>query len=62
MNLKKGQVLAFMWIGIASNFIVLGYFSYDEAEYRNIFLSACFIGVLACVYEAVRLYRKNKNN
>ena len=50
-----------MQITLAANFVLLGYIFYDEAEYRNIILSACFIGVLACVYEAIKIYRKNNN-
>ena len=61
MNLKKRKVLVLVQITLAANFVLLGYIFYDEAEYRNIILSACFIGVLACIYEAIRIYRKNNN-
>ena len=62
MKLKKWKALIFMQITLAANFMLLGYIFYDQVEYRHIILSACFIGVLACVYEALRIYRKNKNS
>jgi len=61
MKLKKWKALVVMQTTLAVNFMLLGYMFYDEAEYRNIILSACFIGVLACVYEAIKIYRKNNN-
>ena len=61
MKLKKWKALIFMQITLAANFMLLGYIFYDQVEYRHIILSACFIGVLACIYEAIRIYRKNNN-
>jgi hypothetical protein len=45
---------------LALNFIILGYMLSDESEYKNIIISVSIIGALACVYKAVRIYRKNK--
>lgn len=61
MKSKKRKALIFIQIVLAFNFILFGYIFYDEAEYRNIILSVCFIGALACVYEAIRIYRNNQN-
>ena len=33
----------------------------DEPEYKNIIIIFCSIGALACAYEALRIYRKNRN-
>ncbi|CAI8393814.1 MAG: Uncharacterised protein [Flavobacterium sp. SCGC AAA160-P02] len=61
MKLKKWKALVFIQITLASNFILFGYIFYDEAGYRNIILSVCIIGFLACFYEAIRIYRNNKS-
>ena len=58
---KKPISLIFMQITLALNFIILGYFLSDEPEYKNIIIILCSIGVFACVYEALRIYRKNRN-
>jgi len=50
-----------MQITLALNFIILGYILSDEPEYKNIIISASIIGALACAYEALRIYKKNKN-
>ena len=49
-----------MQIMLALNIIVVGYMLSDESEYKTIFISLSIIGALACVYEAVKIYRKNK--
>tara|TARA_B100000497_G_scaffold15335_1_gene17719 strand:- start:62 stop:247 length:186 start_codon:yes stop_codon:yes gene_type:complete len=61
MKLEKWKALIFMQITLASNFIILGYILSDEPEYKNIIISASIIGALACTYEALRIYKKNKN-
>ena len=61
MKLEKWKALIFMQITLASNFIILGYILSDEPEYKNIIISASIIGALACAYEALRIYKKNKN-
>ena len=58
---KKPISLIFMQITLALNFIILGYFLSDEPEYKNIIIIVCSIGALACAYEALRIYKKNKN-
>ena len=50
-----------MQITLALNFIILGYILSDEPEYKNIIISVSIIGALACTYEAVRIYRNNRN-
>ena len=58
---KKPIALIFMQITLALNFIILGYILSDEPEYKNIIISVSIIGALACTYEAVRIYRNNRN-
>jgi hypothetical protein len=58
--MKKWKALIFMQVAIASNFIVLGFIFYNETEYKKTVLYLSIIGALACVYEAVKIYRKNK--
>jgi len=50
-----------MQITLALNIIILGYLFSDEPEYKNIIIIFCSIGALACAYEALRIYRKNRN-
>jgi hypothetical protein len=33
----------------------------DESEYKTIIIIVCSIGALACAYEALRIYRRNRN-
>ena len=61
MKVSKRKSGIFLQVVLAFIFISLGYMFYDEAEYRNIILSVCFIGALACLYDAIRIYR-NKHN
>jgi len=61
MKLEKWKALIFMQITLALNFIILGYFLSDEPEYKNIIIIVCSIGALACAYEALRTYRRNRN-
>ena len=62
MKKKKTKVLIFTQIMLAFNFVGLGYMlSYDEPEYKTIIISVSIIGALACTYEAVRIYRNNRN-
>ena len=58
---KKPIALIFIQITLALNFIILGYILSDEPEYKNIIISVSIIGALACTYEAVRIYRNNRN-
>ena len=58
---KKPIALIFMQITLELNFIILGYILSDEPEYKNIIISVSIIGALACTYEAVRIYRNNRN-
>lgn len=60
MKKKQPKALVFTQIMLALSFIILGYMLSNESEYKNIIISVSIIGVLACVYEAVRIYRKNK--
>tara|TARA_B100000497_G_scaffold80304_1_gene89614 strand:+ start:366 stop:551 length:186 start_codon:yes stop_codon:yes gene_type:complete len=61
MKLEKWKALIFMQITLALNFIILGYMLSDESEYKTIIISVSIIGALACTYEAVRIYRNNRN-
>jgi hypothetical protein len=61
MKLEKWKALIFMQITLALNIIILGYLFSDEPEYKNIIIIFCSIGALACAYEALRIYRKNRN-
>ena len=61
MKKKQPKALVFTQIMLALNFIILGYMLSNESEYKNIIISVSIIGALACIYEAVRIYRKNKN-
>jgi hypothetical protein len=61
MKLEKWKALIFMQITLALNIIILGYLFSDEAVYKNIIIIVCSIGALACAYEALRIYRKNRN-
>ena len=58
--MKKWKALVFMYISLGSNFIVLGFMFYDDLQYRYVMLPLCTIGGFAFVYEAIRIYRKNK--
>ena len=60
MKKKQPKASVFTQIMLALNFIILGYMLSNESEYKNIIISVSIIGALACVYEAVRIYRKNK--
>ena len=61
MKKKQPKPSVFTQIMLALNFIILGYMLSNESEYKNIIISVSIIGALACIYEAVRIYRKNKN-
>ena len=61
MKKKQPKASVFTQIMLALNFIILGYMLSNESEYKNIIISVSIIGALACIYEAVRIYRKNKN-
>ena len=61
MKKKQPKALVFTQIMLALSFIILGYMLSNESEYKNIIISVSIIGALACIYEAVRIYRKNKN-
>ena len=41
--------------------VILSYMLSDESEYKTIIISVSIIGALACTYEAVRIYRNNRN-
>ena len=58
--MKKWKALVFMCISLGSNFILLGFMFYDDLQYRYVMLPLCTIGGFAFVYEAIRIYRKNK--
>ena len=58
---KKPKALALTQIVLALNFVILGYMLSGESEYKTIIISLSIIGALACTYEAVRIYRKNRN-
>ena len=60
MRLKKWKALVFVQIALASNFILFGLMFYKEIEYRNIILLVSSIGFLACIFDAIRIYRNNK--
>ena len=60
MKKKQPKASVFTQIMLALNFIILGYMLSNESEYKNIIISVSIIGALACIYEAVRIYRKNK--
>jgi len=61
MKKKKPKALALTQILLALNFVLLGYMLSDESEYKTIIISLSIIGALACAYEAVRIYRNNRN-
>jgi hypothetical protein len=50
-----------MQIMLALNIIVVGYMLSDESEYKTIIISLSIIGALAFTYEALRIYKKNRN-
>jgi len=50
-----------MQIMLALNIIGLGYMLSDESEYKTIIISLSIIGALAFTYEALRIYKKNRN-
>ena len=61
MKKKKPKALALTQIVLALNFVILGYMLSDKSEYKTIIISLSIIGALACAYEAVRIFRNNRN-
>lgn len=59
MKPRKRKALLFTQIILALNFMLFGYLFYDETEYRNVTVLVSFIGALACIYDAIRIYRNN---
>tara|TARA_B110000503_G_scaffold34489_1_gene56193 strand:+ start:750 stop:941 length:192 start_codon:yes stop_codon:yes gene_type:complete len=58
---KKPKALALTQILLALNFVLLGYMLSDESEYKTIIISLSIIGASSCAYEAVRIFRNNRN-
>lgn len=57
MKSGKRKALIFLQAILACNFIIFGYMFSGEDHYRNVIISVSIIGALACMYEAIRLYR-----
>ena len=60
MNSVKRKALIFIQVVLACNFIILGQMFSGEEDYKYVIISVSIIGSIACIYEAIRLYKNRR--